>query len=46
MIVHLSMTRDLYGELVGVNICNELISSYDISGKQLYRLGESWGRVG
>ncbi len=45
MIVHLSMVRDLYGSSIGVEMCNELISCYNISGKQLYRLGESWGRV-
>jgi len=42
MIVHMSMVRDLYGGLVGIDLCNELISVYDVSGKQLYRLGESW----
>lgn len=45
MIVHISMIRDLYGMLVGIQVCNELISVYDISGKQLYRLAESWNRV-
>lgn len=45
MIVHITMIRDLYGDLVGVELCNELIKTYDISGKQLYRLAESWNRI-
>ena len=45
MMVHLSMIRDLYGEVVGRELCDELISIYNISGKQLYRLAESWNRV-
>lgn len=45
MIVHLSMIRDLYGGLVSSVLCDELISIYNISGKQLYRLAESWNRV-
>ena len=41
-IVHLSLVRDLYSSLLDVKLCNNLIKEYDISGKQLYRLGESW----
>ena len=45
MIVHITMVRDLYGVSVGVELCNELIKTYDISGKQLYRLAESWKKL-
>jgi len=40
MIVHLSHTSDLgyYDKALG----EDLIRRYDIIGKQLYRLGESW----
>ena len=42
MIVHLSCTRDVYFEYADVNICQDLIETYDIGGKQLYRLADSW----
>ena len=42
MITHLSCCRDLYPEKIDVKIVDKLINEYDISGKQLYRLGESW----
>jgi len=42
MIVHLSCVKDVYSNYVDKNLCEELIKAYDISGKQLYRLAESW----
>lgn len=42
MIVHLSCAKDVYSKYVDPNICQDLIKVYDISGKQLYRLAESW----
>src|SRR5262245_41124041 len=42
MIAHLSMCRDLYGANCDKSMLEKLISDYDISGKQLYRLGQSW----
>ncbi|MFZ5365845.1 MAG: four helix bundle protein [Patescibacteria group bacterium] len=42
MITHLSLIKDLYSHLVDPKLCDYLIEMYDISGKQLYRLGESW----
>lgn len=42
MIVHLSCTKDVYSDHVDAHLCQELIEVYDISGKQLYRLAESW----
>ena len=45
MIVHLSCCKDVYSKHVDVRLCQELIKTYDISGKQLYRLAESWRAV-
>ena len=42
MIVSLSQSRDLYPKHVSQNMCAELIDAYDKSGRQLYRLGQSW----
>lgn len=42
MIVHLSCAKDVYPKYVEAQLCQELIKTYDISGKQLYRLAESW----
>ena len=42
MIVHLSCCRDIYSQRVNSEMVNKLIDEYDISGKQLFRLGESW----
>lgn len=40
MIVHLSYVLDLgYCDKA---LCKDLMETYDIIGKQLYRLGESW----
>ena len=44
MLVHLSFVKDLYAKYVSTKLCDELITIYDISGKQLYRLGQSWNR--
>lgn len=44
MIVHLSCTKDVYSANVDVKLCKELIEIYDIGGKQLYRLAESWNK--
>lgn len=44
MIAHLSICRDIYGEKFDKNILNSLIKEYDICGKQLYRLGQSWSK--
>lgn len=42
MITHLSFCRDLYSDQINIKLTGQLIEEYDISGKQLYRLGESW----
>lgn len=41
-VVHLSLVRDLYPKLIDASVCDNLIEEYEIAGKQLYRLGESW----
>jgi four helix bundle protein len=41
-IVSLSHCRDVYDSYVDIALCNNLIETYDISGRQLYRLEESW----
>lgn len=42
MIVHLSCAKDVYSSHADADLCQNLIEIYDISGKQLYRLAESW----
>lgn len=42
MIIHLSYVRDLYPDRIDPTLSNKLIDVYDVSGKQLYRLAESW----
>ncbi len=41
-IVSLSQARDLYARYVDVNVCNELIDSYDKASRQLYNLSLAW----
>lgn len=42
MIVHLSLTKDIYPKFVNVKLCESLIEEYNITGKQLFNLGQSW----
>lgn len=42
MIVHLSFVKSLYSRLIDSELCDKLINIYNISGKQLYRLKQSW----
>ena len=42
MVVSLSQCRDIYPEHVNVGFCDELVDVYDKSGRQLYKLGNSW----
>ncbi|MDD5132020.1 MAG: four helix bundle protein [bacterium] len=41
-IVSLSHCRDIYPDKIDTNLCKELISLYDITGKQLYKLSLAW----
>lgn len=43
-VVSLSQCRDIYAKYIDVALCDDLIKDYDISGRQLYRLAESWNR--
>jgi len=43
-IVSLSQARDLYHSYVDINICNELIDTYDKSSRQLYNLSLAWSK--
>jgi len=45
IIVSLSHVKDIYPQYTDLNLCLELIRVYDISGKQIYRLAESWSRI-
>lgn len=41
-LVSLETCRDLYSKYIDVNLCNELIKTYDISGRQTYNLSLAW----
>ncbi|MFH1245737.1 MAG: four helix bundle protein [Candidatus Omnitrophota bacterium] len=41
-VVSLSQCRDIYPNQIDKKLCDELISVYDISGRQLYKLSMSW----
>lgn len=43
-IVSLSQCNDFYSKFISTSLCEGLIKEYDISGRQLYRLAESWSR--
>jgi four helix bundle protein len=45
MIVSLSHANDIYYDNVDANFCKELIDIYDVAGKQIYRLSESWSKI-
>lgn len=34
--------RDIYGNLVDINLCNELIKAYDQASRQIYTLCKTW----
>ena len=42
MIHHLSVCIDVYGQYVDVALCRRLIDVYNMSCKQLTKLGQSW----
>ncbi len=43
--VSLNHCRDLYETYVDKKLCEDLDREYEIIGKQVYRLSESWSRV-
>ena len=44
-VVSLLQVKDIYPDNIDVELCQNLIESYAIAGKQLYRLEEAWTRV-
>jgi len=42
--VGLSQCLDIYSKYIDITFCENLIREYDIIGKQLYRLRESWDK--
>jgi len=42
MVVSISECRDIYPTYVSIERCDELVDLYDKSGRQLYKLGNSW----
>ena len=42
MVVSISECRDIYPPYVSKERCDELVDLYDKSGRQLYKLGNSW----
>ena len=43
-IVGLEQCRDLYGEFMNKQLCEQLIDLYDKSGRQIYNLSSAWTR--
>lgn len=43
-VVSLSQCRDIYPNYINISLCDDLIEDYDIAGRQLYRLAESWSK--
>jgi len=42
--VSLCQCKDIYPGHINAKLCEELITEYDIIGKQLYRLEQAWNR--
>ncbi len=42
VIVHLSYCKDLYADKVDIKLCEEMVSEYNIIGKQLNKLSQTW----
>jgi len=43
-IVGIEMCKDIFGKYIDMKLCEELVSIYDVCGRQLYRLRQAWGR--
>ena len=43
-VVSLSQCKDIYAKYINCELCEELVKDYDILGRQLYRLAESWSK--
>ena len=42
--VGLCQCRDIYSQFINKELCDNLVKEYDIIGRQLYRLEESWNK--
>lgn len=42
--VGLCQCKDIYGNFIDCKLCEDLISEYDIIGKQLFRLEQAWNK--
>lgn len=43
-IVGVEMCKDIFGKYVDIKLCEELVSIYDVCGRQIYRLRDAWGK--
>jgi four helix bundle protein len=43
-IVGMEMCKDIFGKYIDTKLCEELVSTYDVCGRQLYRLRDAWGK--
>ena len=41
-VVSLCHCKDIYDSYINLKLCEELIETYDIAGRQLYKLEQSW----
>lgn len=41
-VVSLMQVKDLYSNLIDQKLCEELIETYEITGRQLYNLSKGW----
>lgn len=41
-LVSLEQVKDIYGNLVDINLCKELVNIYDVSSRQIYTLSQTW----
>ena len=41
-IVSLEQAKDIYGDLIDKDLCNDLINNYNISAKQIFTLRKTW----
>jgi hypothetical protein len=44
-VVGIEMCRDLFENCVDNTLCQALEDTYEVCGRQLYRLREAWGKL-
>jgi len=42
--VGITQCEDIYGDLMPVDVCDDLVEEYDIISKQLYKLEMAWDK--